>query len=80
MRLSVAMCRIVVEDDGRGFEPADVDRVFDRVYTGPGGGSGLDLCIARAPVGAMGGNMAAANRPGGGALVTISIPWTPPSS
>ena len=41
---------LVVEDDGRGIEPADQERVFDAFYRAPqsgGSGSGLGLAIVR---------------------------------
>ncbi|WP_397475514.1 sensor histidine kinase [Pusillimonas sp.] len=41
---------LVVEDDGRGIDPADQERVFDAFYRSPdsdGAGSGLGLAIVR---------------------------------
>ena len=47
----------------------------------PAGGSGLGLAIVKGFVEAHGGQISAANRPGGGAMFTIKIPQTekPPS-
>ena len=44
------------------------------VKSGDSTGSGLGLSIARDLVEAHGGTIAAANRPGGGTLVTIRLP------
>jgi hypothetical protein len=74
--------RIVVSvlDDGPGF-PADfLPEAFERFRRADpsrerdGGGTGLGLAIVRAVVHAHGGTAVAANRPEGGAVVTLSIP------
>ena len=57
--------RLVVEDEGAGFAPADLPRVFDRFWRAPGGhagGTGLGLAIAAWIVERHGGDIAAANR------------------
>jgi signal transduction histidine kinase len=67
---------VTVTDDGPGFDEAVLPRAFDR-YTrdpGRGGGMGLGLAITSAIVGAHGGTVAAANRPGQGAEVRLSLP------
>ncbi|MBC7105255.1 MAG: HAMP domain-containing histidine kinase, partial [Firmicutes bacterium] len=69
--------RVEVLDDGPGFEPAHLDRVFEPFYRGPGGGTGLGLAIARAVAEGHGGGIAAANAPGGGGLVTVTLPAGP---
>jgi two-component system sensor histidine kinase KdpD len=53
--------------------------VFDKLYRGPGavrgdGGVGLGLTICRAIVAAHGGRICLENRPGGGAVVTFTLP------
>ena len=76
--------RITVADDGPGFPPDDLARVFDRFWRGAGprpeasGGSGLGLAITRRLVELHGGTIAAANRDGGGGIVTIELPRSEP--
>jgi two-component system sensor histidine kinase KdpD len=66
-----------VADRGPGI-PADVlPRIFEKFFRAPGapaGGSGLGLTIAKGFVEAHGGTIAAANRPGGGAIFTLNLP------
>ncbi|MEK6374789.1 MAG: ATP-binding protein [Acidobacteriota bacterium] len=72
---------VSVADDGPGFPPADLPRVFDRFYRADasrsraeGGGSGLGLAIARELVRLHGGTISAGNREGGGAVVRFTLP------
>ncbi|MDH3306335.1 MAG: HAMP domain-containing histidine kinase [Acidimicrobiia bacterium] len=80
IRLAAAGNRaaLVVADNGPGFPPDDLDLVFDRFYRAdparPTGGSGLGLAIARASAERHGGSITAANRPGGGGAVSVSLP------
>lgn len=69
-------CR--VEDEGAGFPPNDLPRVFDPFFRRRRGGSGLGLAISRRLVEGQGGLITAANRPGGGAAVTVRFPADPP--
>jgi signal transduction histidine kinase len=67
--------RIVVTDNGPGFAPEDLPRVFDRYFSRRGvGGTGLGLPLARAIVEAHGGTILAENLPDGGARVTVWLP------
>ncbi len=67
-----------VRDHGPGFDPADLPHVFDRFYRAPSArtvaGSGLGLSIVRKVAEEHGGVAHAGNAPGGGALVTVTIP------
>jgi two-component system sensor histidine kinase MprB len=70
-----------VRDHGTGFEPGDVPYVFDRFFRGINArgrqGSGLGLAIVRQVAEQHGGSVAAANAPGGGALMTFALPGAP---
>jgi two-component system, OmpR family, sensor histidine kinase BaeS len=71
-----------ISDEGPGIPPADLERVFERLYRTDAarnretGGSGLGLAIVRTLVEAHGGQVGAANRLEGGAVFTISLPHT----
>ena len=72
--------RLVVEDDGPGIPPGEMERVFEPFHRLEAsrnrgtGGTGLGLTIARRAVEGHGGTIALANRPGGGLLVTVRLP------
>ena len=69
-----------IADDGPGFDPNILDRVFDRfsradTTRGRSGGTGLGLAIVAAIAEALGGTVTARNgAPLGGAVVEIRIP------
>ncbi len=68
---------IAVSDHGPGFKHNGLDHVFDRFWRSNDGdakGSGLGLAIVRALVEAHHGTVSAANRPTGGAIVTVRLP------
>lgn len=68
---------VEIDDDGPGFSPEDLPRVFDRYFTRRrDGGTGLGLPLARAIIEAHGGKIVAANRPEGGGRLRIHIPST----
>jgi two-component system sensor histidine kinase BaeS len=77
---------VTVTDDGPGFPPDDLPRVFDRFYRADasrsraGGGSGLGLAIARELVHLHGGAIEAANGESGGAVVRFTVEHSSPSS
>ncbi len=81
MRRGEACAVIEVLDEGPGFPAEFLDQAFDRFTRGDaargrGGGAGLGLAIVRTVAEAHGGIAEAANRPEGGAVVTIRIPAT----
>lgn len=69
--------RIEVEDNGGGIDPADLDKIWDRLYRGghrEARGIGLGLSLVRAIVLAHGGEIKAENRPDGGARFLVLLP------
>lgn len=65
---------VEVADDGPGLPPGQAEQVFDPFFSTRERGSGLGLAIARRIVEAHGGRIQAANREGGGALFSFSLP------
>jgi signal transduction histidine kinase len=73
------MVAIAVADAGDGIAGDDPDRLFERFTRAGAGsargrGSGLGLAIVKAIVGAHGGRVRAARRPGGGSLFEVRLP------
>jgi two-component system sensor histidine kinase KdpD len=81
---------VAVKDRGPGLPEGDSERLFNKFFRGQVsptlensgvGGTGLGLSIAKGIVEAHGGTIWAANRPGGGAVFSFSLPvtWAVPS-
>jgi nitrogen fixation/metabolism regulation signal transduction histidine kinase len=66
--------RLVLLDDGPGFPPEVLQKPFEPYVTSKKHGSGLGLAICRKIVLEHDGRIAIANRPEGGARVTILLP------
>jgi two-component system phosphate regulon sensor histidine kinase PhoR len=70
-----------VEDEGPGIPEADLERVFERFYrvdkarSRESGGTGLGLSIVKHLVQRLSGEVHAANRPAGGAVFTVKLPF-----
>jgi signal transduction histidine kinase len=69
-----------VSDTGIGFDPAEVDRLFQPYQTTKAGGTGLGLAIAERIVQEHGGRIEATGRPGAGATFTVLLPISGPAS
>ncbi len=67
---------IVVADNGPGVPPQQLDRIFDPFFTTKpvGKGLGLGLSITYGIVQDFDGQIRAANRPEGGAELTVELP------
>jgi two-component system OmpR family sensor kinase len=65
---------IEVADRGPGAPTQDLESLFEPFKSGPGGGFGLGLSIARRTILAHGGSIALSNRPEGGFLVRTQLP------
>jgi signal transduction histidine kinase len=76
VRVSAAEGRVtlVVLDDGRGLTDEDAARAFEAYFSGPEGGAGLGLTIAREIITAHGGDIWLRARPEGGAEAGFSLP------
>jgi two-component system sensor histidine kinase KdpD len=72
------MVEIQIMDHGTGVPEADVKRIFEKFYrtetAGGTSGVGLGLSICRGIVEAHGGSIRAQNRPGGGMIITFTLP------
>ncbi|RZJ01515.1 MAG: HAMP domain-containing protein [Brevundimonas sp.] len=71
---------VTVEDEGPGLADDDLEAVFEPFYRGERsrsretGGAGLGLTVARQAARAHGGDVALANRDGGGLTARLSVP------
>jgi heavy metal sensor kinase len=80
IRLDNGNAVLTVSDNGPGIPPEHLPKIFDRFYradaarTSSQGRTGLGLAISKAIVEAHGGNITAANLPGGGAEFTVRLP------
>ena len=69
---------LTVDDDGPGIPAADRERVFrrfERLAGGRAGGSGLGLAISAAIARVGGGAISIGDAPGGGARLTVRLPF-----
>ena len=77
---------IEVADTGPGIPPADLERVFERFYrvdksrVRHPGGTGIGLAIVKHLVELLGGDVRASNRPEGGAVFTLRLPLSRPTT
>jgi two-component system OmpR family sensor kinase len=77
LRQAADQVELEVADTGEGFDPADVDRLFDRFHRGGlHRGFGIGLALLREVVTGHGGSIKAESRPGAGAIFTVRLPAT----
>jgi two-component system sensor kinase FixL len=74
------LVHVTVRDRGVGLPAGVADRIFEPFVTTKADGMGMGLAVARSLVDNHGGSIRAANQPGGGAVVTISIPGSSATS
>jgi len=65
---------VSVRDRGSGFNPADLPRLWQPLFTRRRGGTGLGLSIVQRIVDEHGGTVTAYNHPDGGAVVWVRFP------
>jgi len=73
-------CRVVIEDQGIGMSPEQLERVFDKFYRADSsntaiGGLGIGMSIVRAIVETHGGQIEVESSPGAGTRVTVTLPF-----
>ncbi len=74
--------RLTIDDNGPGLPPGPPEQLFAKFERGKSeadvGGAGLGLAICKAIIEAHGGRITAAQRPGGGARFTFTLPTKAP--
>ncbi len=65
---------LAVADRGPGIAPGALPRLFEPFFSTRDGGLGLGLSLCETLAQGMGGSLAAANRPDGGAVFTLRLP------
>lgn len=72
------VCRIVIDDDGTGFDSEDSERIFEGFTKlhATSSETGMGLAVCRRIVERHGGSISAASAPGEGASFTIMLPAT----
>ena len=72
--------RVSVSDSGKGIDPEQLPSIFEPFYRADpsrqrqSGGVGLGLALAHELTHLLGGQLTVANRPGGGAVFTLTLP------
>jgi len=65
---------VEVQDTGPGYDPADIDRLFESFYTTKPAGIGMGLAISRSIVEAHGGRLWATSNEPQGAVFSLKLP------
>jgi two-component system NtrC family sensor kinase len=66
--------RLTVVDSGTGIPAADLEKIFEPLYTTHPGGLGLGLTVSRTIVEQLGGTLSVRNEPGRGAAFAVELP------
>jgi nitrogen fixation/metabolism regulation signal transduction histidine kinase len=74
------MATLTIADRGAGFPPEILPRVFEPYVTTKARGTGLGLAIVKKIVSEHKGTINIENRAGGGAVVSITLPFLPPAA
>lgn len=67
-------CTVSVSDTGKGLSPQAAERMFDPFYTTRKEGMGIGLSISRMIIEAHGGDIWNASVPGGGTVISFTLP------
>jgi signal transduction histidine kinase len=65
--------RLAVTDAGKGFDPADAERLFEAFYTTKDTGMGIGLSLSRSIIERHGGRLWAELNPGAGACFFVAL-------
>lgn len=68
------LARIAVSDGGPGIPDAEMNKIFQPFHTTKPQGMGLGLSLSRSIIASLGGDIAAKNQPGGGAVFEVTLP------
>lgn len=68
------MYKIIISDDGEGFDKDEIKNIFERFYKGKNGNTGLGLSITKVIIEKHGGIIEARNSSRGGAKFIIKMP------
>jgi signal transduction histidine kinase len=73
-RAADGFVRLDVIDTGSGITPAQMEKLFEPLFTTKARGIGLGLAVSRSLVQANGGVISAQSSPGSGTTMSVSLP------
>ena len=74
LKLAAGEARLTIQDSGSGFSSEALARFGEPFFSEREGGMGIGLTLAREVIQAHDGAIEASNHPGGGALVSVTLP------